>query len=251
MKHIAKIEPFIENIVIGSLFVTLGFYIMRTFNESSFGLVGLATIMWGGFKIFLGVVIYGIALWALIFRPRSFKDIKKRQAVDRVLKRVDRDIQSNNIRLAIDRLHGVIMNYPNDLQLKLKLARFYVQNGDLARAGRYLYLKPHPTSKEKECISLFERRNGDSAFHILRAITKPSRVDRDFVRESKKKITRLVNAIAADSERKSWIVREYEFYLDELNVPLYKKMWNEQRDVVVHVFMLIVLFCLAEILAKS
>jgi hypothetical protein len=248
MKLTSKFQPFIENIVIGCLFIYLGRYIMVQFNESSFGLAGLAAIIWGGFKVFIGVWIYGIALWALMFRPESYKDIKEKRRMAALLKKVERDLQSNNIKKAKDRVHGFIMKYPNDLKLKYELAKLYLRDSDPCNAGRYLYLKPRPSQEEKECIKQFEKANGDDPFEILRKISKPSKISRDFVVESRNSLTQLVKRIKTQSQVNSWIVREYSYHLDEIDVPFYKKIWVDEKDVIIHVAILIALLAVTMIL---
>jgi len=65
------LHPFFESIVIGSLFIYLGFYIDQNFTNV-YELVGLVSIFWGCFKVFLGIVTYGIALYALLFHKDAF-----------------------------------------------------------------------------------------------------------------------------------------------------------------------------------
>ncbi len=249
MKFLSKLQPFVENIVIGLLFVGVGLYIMRSFNESSFGLVGLAAIIWGGFKILIGLFIYGVALWALFFRPESFTDLKIKKAIDRALKKIENDVRLTNMRIAQDMLHAEIMKHPNNLAVKFALGKVYMNDHDLARAGRCLYLKSHPNKKERECIRAFEISVGGNAFQILRRISKPSKIDKDFVTGSKSKIKSLLTQIKSETEKRSWIVREYEYHLEEVDIPFYKKLWKDERDIIIHAIVLIVLFSLAKALA--
>lgn len=243
-KVASKFQPFLENIVIGSLFVFLGRYIMTTFNENAFGHVGLVAIMWGGVKLFIGVVIYGIALWALVFRPDSFKNAKQDKMLATLLKRVTGDLQSNNIARAKDRLHGAILKYPNNIRVKHELAKLYLLEDDSINAGRYLYLKSNLSKREKECISNFETSKGNDSFHILRSITKPSKIDAEFVNESSRRLAHLVRESTKGSHAKSWIVRAYASYLEALNIPWHRKLWRDEKDIIVNVAILVSLFLL-------
>lgn len=67
------LHPFFESIVIGGLFIGLGFYIDQNFNNV-YELVGFASIFWGCFKMFIGIVTYGFALYALLFYKDAFKE---------------------------------------------------------------------------------------------------------------------------------------------------------------------------------
>lgn len=224
---------------------------MRSFNENAFGLVGLATIIWGGFKILIGVFIYSVALWALFFRQESFGDLKLKKAIDGVLKKVDNDLRLNNLGVAKDRLHALVWKYPNNLRIKFETAKLYLLENDLINAGRYLYLKPNPNKKEQECIRAFEESLGDNPFQILRRLSKPSKINKDFVGDSKRRIKRLLKGIKSESEKRSWIVREYAYYLDELSIPLYKRTWKEERDIIIHLIILLILFGLSQILPRT
>jgi hypothetical protein len=183
-------------------------------------------------------------LWARLFKPESFIHVKEDRTFANTMKRVEGDLRSNNISRAIDRLHGGIMKNPNSTKYKFALGKLYLQRDDKINAGRYLYLKSKLSEKEGECVATFEGSNGGDSFQILRKITKPSKVDRNFVNEGKGKLTRLVDRAGKGVHKKSWIVRVYSAHLDEINIPFYKKIWREEKDVVIHVAILIGLFCL-------
>ena len=248
MKLIRKTEPFIENVVIGLLFVGLGFHIVNNFNDNFFGFVGFISIFWGCFKILIGSIIYGITIWAMIYRPESFIHVQRKRILERILKRAAKDIEFGNLQKAKDRLHGLISKYPNFLEIRFELSNIYLRENDLKNAGRYLYFKPNPNKQECLYINHFENCLGNSAFQILRRISIPSKIDIESVRVSKRKISELVEKVQIESERRSWIVNEYTRYLKELNAPFYKKLLRRQKDILINTIILVILFSLTELL---
>jgi hypothetical protein len=66
---VQKATPFFEHIVIGFAFASMGYLFFWTFNASFLSILGMAAVCFGGLKILIGVVIYGLWLFALIFRP--------------------------------------------------------------------------------------------------------------------------------------------------------------------------------------
>lgn len=238
MKALRKIEPFIENIIIGLLFVAVGFHILKSFNNNFV------------FKILLGLFVYGITLWALVFKPDSFVHFKQDISFNRILKKVRKDIELNNFKVARDRLHGLISKYPNNLMLKFQLSNIYLMQNDLVRAGRYGYLKPRPSEELRLSIKKFEKSLGNNSFQILKKISKSSKIDIEFVRESKGKISELVGSVQVNSEQRSWVIQGYSYYIKELDGSLYKKLIEPRKDILIHLLILAILLCLTEILRR-
>ncbi|AIW86484.1 hypothetical protein bwei_3876 [Bacillus mycoides] len=55
----------------------------------------------------------------------------------KTLKRIEKDIENNNLGKARDRLHGLITTYPNELALRKKLGDIYFTLQYPEMAGRY------------------------------------------------------------------------------------------------------------------
>jgi len=247
---IYKIEPFFEHVGIGLLFIKTGIYILDELHTNFFAITGLISIFWGGFQIFIGIIIYVVVIIAYIFKPESFIHIKRKRIVESVLKRVEKDLESGNIQKAQDRLHGLISKYPNYLKIKFELAGIYLLDKDFVNAGRYLFLKPALNKQERFCVENFKNSLGNNPFQILKKISSPSQIDREFVQSSKSKIAELVNNIKVESEKKSWIVKNYSYYLHELNAPFYQRFFHNHKDVIIQIIILITLICLTEFLKK-
>ena len=249
MKTIRKIEPLVENVIIGLLFIGIGFYIIDSFNNF-YEIIGFLSICLCGFKVFIGLIIYGIALWAIIFKPESFIQVKQNRIVERVLNRSQKDIKLKNLQRAKDRLHGLISKYPNNQKVRFELAHLYLIDKDYINAGRYLYFKNQPNDRELYSIEQFENSVGNNSFQILRKISKPSKIDTEFMQEFKTKFNVLIDNIQVESEKNSWIVNEVQYYLQIVNIPFYKKILRNQKDILIHSVVLIVLLCVTEILKR-
>lgn len=248
MTSIKKTQPFIENVLIGTLFVLLGFYILDGFNTHFYGLVGLTSIFWGGFKILIGLIIYSIYFWAILFKPESFIHIKQKRSFERVLQRTRKDIEFDQLDKAKDRFHGLISKYPNHLKAKFELAEVYRLEKNFAQAGRYLFLKPNLNKQEQNYVEAFKDSLGNNSFQILKDISKASKIDLEFVQSSEPIISQLIDNIKIKSEKKSWIVHRYEHLLVELNTPKLKIIVRNQKDIIIHLLVFFSLLCLTEFL---
>lgn len=88
----------------------------------------------------------------------------------KTLKRIEEDIENNNLGKARDRLHGLIFTYPNELHLRKQLGDIYYKLQYPEMAGRYWYLEEHKTDIMHESCLLFEKSMGNSPHHIARAL---------------------------------------------------------------------------------
>lgn len=68
-----KVKPFLEHILIGVAFATMGYLFFWTFNASFLAVFGMMAVCFGGLKILLGIIIYVAWIFALIFRPDVLK----------------------------------------------------------------------------------------------------------------------------------------------------------------------------------
>ncbi|PEA55710.1 DNA helicase [Bacillus pseudomycoides] len=89
---------------------------------------------------------------------------------EKTLKKIESDIQNNDLGKARDRLHGLISTYPNALGLRKKLGDVYYKLQHPTMAGRYWYLEEQKTPEMIEACSQFEKSMGNNANHIGRAL---------------------------------------------------------------------------------
>ncbi|WP_285767510.1 DUF6584 family protein [Peribacillus sp. SI8-4] len=98
----------------------------------------------------------------------------------KTIKKIEEDIEKNDLGKARDRLHGLISTYPHELELRRRLGDIYFALKDPSMAGRYWYLEKNKTSEmEKACI-LFEKSMGNDAFNISQALKYKG--DREFLK---------------------------------------------------------------------
>lgn len=76
MNLLQKAGPFFEYIVLGLAFAGMGYAFFWTFNGNenpAFPVLGMAAVCFGGLKILIGLIIHGIWLFAVIFKPEYLK----------------------------------------------------------------------------------------------------------------------------------------------------------------------------------
>ncbi|EJR59769.1 DUF6584 family protein [Bacillus toyonensis] len=88
----------------------------------------------------------------------------------KTLKRIEEDIENNNLGKARERLHGLIFTYPNELHLRKQIGDIYYKLQYPEMAGRYWYLEEHKTDIMHESCLLFEKSMGNDPYHIARAL---------------------------------------------------------------------------------
>ncbi|MGE6721385.1 DUF6584 family protein [Peribacillus frigoritolerans] len=88
----------------------------------------------------------------------------------KTIKKIEEDIEKNDLGKARDRLHGLISTYPNELELRRKLGDIYFALKYPSMAGRYWYLEKNKTSKMVKACILFEKSMGNDPFRIARAL---------------------------------------------------------------------------------
>ena len=86
------------------------------------------------------------------------------------LRKVEYDIQNGNLGLARDRLHGLMMSYPDDLSLRVKLAEVYWKLHQPVMAGRYWYLVEEKSPEMEAAVQAFEKMQGHDPLRIMRAL---------------------------------------------------------------------------------
>lgn len=245
-----KIEPFIAEVIVGLLFIVVGFNLLRQLNNSILGFIGLVAIFWGCFKLLIGLYIYGVFFYALIFKPESFISVQEENHIKRIRKRIKHDLDKNEIDKAINRLLYLTHKYPNKTELKYELAELYLKIQKPINAGRLLYFKNKKTIPEYEAVELFLKSNGNSPFQVLRRVTNPKKVNLEFLTINKKKVLELIEAIDIDCEKNSWVVNNLSNYIQLINIPLHKRIMANNKDALINIFSLIVLATLQLLTSK-
>ncbi len=76
------------------------------------------------------------------------------------LRKVEYDIRNGNLGLARDRLHGLMLSYPDDLNLRVRLGEVYSMLQQPVMAGRYWYLVAEKRRRWKRRFKLLRRCRG-------------------------------------------------------------------------------------------
>ncbi len=86
------------------------------------------------------------------------------------LRKVEYDIRNGNLGLARDRLHGLMLSYPDDLNLRVRLGEVYSMLQQPVMAGRYWYLVAEKTPVMEAAVQAFEKMQGHDPLRIVRAL---------------------------------------------------------------------------------
>jgi hypothetical protein len=92
----------------------------------------------------------------------------KQEVKDRLSKRIVKDLEKNDIQKAIDRYEGFFKRFPLEQDFHYHLGSLYMEMNDKVRAGKHLYFKENPSTKEQECIFRFEKQFGFDQAIILK-----------------------------------------------------------------------------------
>lgn len=79
---LSKAEPFFENIVMGLGFAWMGYLFFWTFNRSLLGSLGMLAVLYAGYKLLIGAIVYGVYLYALIFHRDKLKNKDEKDTVE-------------------------------------------------------------------------------------------------------------------------------------------------------------------------
>ncbi|GKU82933.1 hypothetical protein NCCP28_23290 [Niallia sp. NCCP-28] len=88
----------------------------------------------------------------------------------KTLKKLEEDLQKNDLGKARDKLHGLISTYPNELQLRKKLEDIYFELKYRSMAGRYWYLEESKAPEMVRACIQFEKIMGKDSKRIARAL---------------------------------------------------------------------------------
>lgn len=103
--------------------------------------------------------------------------MKSEMSLEQTLDQIEHDIQTGDLGKARDRLHGLIVNYPDNLELRKQLGQVYWQLQMPEMAGRYWYLEEHKTEPMLTACKRFEAQFGNDPALILFAIKFKGNVD--------------------------------------------------------------------------
>ncbi len=106
-------------------------------------------------------------------------------SIEQTLEKIEKDIAASNYGKARDRLHGLIVTYPENLALRRQLGDIYGQLQYPAMAGRYWYLEEDKSLEMIEACKVFEQSCGNKSFQILQSLKfqgNPEIIDNAFAK---------------------------------------------------------------------
>lgn len=170
------IEPGLIHGVGFGIFLVGGYWVYIVFNDSLIGFLGVLMLLWAGLKALILLAIYGYAAFAVLFRPHWFSARVERHLMQRLKRRMDRDIETGQLVRAMDRAHGMLVRYPHHQALRRRLASLLIAEGRLVEAGRQLIYLPRLLDAEQQAVAAFCKANGHDPFQILRKSLKGMRL---------------------------------------------------------------------------
>lgn len=93
---------------------------------------------------------------------------------NKVLYRVEKDLQYGNIEKAIDRLFGALECRPLEKEIRDKLTELLLAQDEYVKAGKLLILKEKRTEIESLAVQKFKQSLGNDSTLILRKIVTAS-----------------------------------------------------------------------------
>lgn len=103
--------------------------------------------------------------------------------VERTLGRVEQDLAAGRRDLARERLRGLCGSFPHRIDLRERLGLLYRAEGELAQAGRWLYLSDQATPDELRAFERSHRRNHAAMMWALRWSGNEEEAPTEFARE--------------------------------------------------------------------
>lgn len=85
----------------------------------------------------------------------SLVEIQSRQVGDKKREQIENEIAEGKLGIARDRLHGLVIAYPDRTELRSRLGDVYWKLGYPIEAGRFWFLDSDLTDEKKEAIDRF------------------------------------------------------------------------------------------------
>lgn len=226
-----KLQPFFNELIIGILFVFVGFSILGQHNKSFLGFLGLLAIFWGGFKIFIGLIIYAIFFYSLFFKPEHLSSYNEKKQIQKIKLKIKKDLDNRKIDKALHRLHFLTQKFPKIDHFKYELATLYLEINKPINAGKQLFFLSCNSENQKNAVNQFRKSIGNSEYQILRLFFTNYGLDTELIRKHKKSLIQLIENINNDSEKKSWLVKKIILQIDLVNISFVKFLKNNQSVV--------------------
>ncbi|MCW2754843.1 MAG: hypothetical protein JWQ32_2254, partial [Marmoricola sp.] len=83
---------------------------------------------------------------------------------ERVLGRVEEDLERGHTHVAIQRLTTLVQTNPGDLDIRRHLGAVHYATGNWVEAGRWTYLEP---VRRREVVEAFERAHPDPRSRLI------------------------------------------------------------------------------------
>jgi predicted Zn-dependent protease len=90
--------------------------------------------------------------------------------LETTLQRIEAELAQGDYGKARDRLHGLLVTYPQNLALRRRLAEIYHLLHQPAMAGRYWYLEADQSPEMAAARAAFQRSCGEDPLQILQAL---------------------------------------------------------------------------------
>lgn len=226
------LDTYVEQVLLGVIYLFTGYFFLVTFNDHFIGILGFAGMLFGGFKMAIGILVYAFWGYALLIRPQDFVRVQTRKPITKVLKRVEADLIRANREKAIQRILCLLNVYPSDHMLHRKAAWLYARSGNAAQAGRYLFLLDARTAEEQQLVDSFAASLGNDPFHILRTVVKELHLwqaDPAYL----SKLKPLVEAIHRDHEKQSHVSRSVLYLVQRAERPIWQKLKEERKGIMI------------------
>ena len=88
-------------------------------------------------------------------------------SLKKILLKVDSEFENGLRYKATDRLRNLIQEYPNNIELRNKLAEFYYESGFLDSAGKYWILTEPTDDRIRKCVEIYKKSVNYSGNRIL------------------------------------------------------------------------------------
>lgn len=107
---------------------------------------------------------------------------------------IEAEIAEGKLGIARDRLHGLVLSYPDDLMLRSRLGDVYAKLGYPREAGRYWFLEETLTEVKREAVAAFVQECGADPAEILRRLRLRCAPEQISEITAKQKIEEMVEA---------------------------------------------------------